>query len=151
MSSTGRSNPSDVPSPLPGDHPDDPTLAGHAVAFQDADAGAAGSDDQAVVALPPLSAAEVVSLEKIVRWVPPALVGYLLIAAALVLLALRRGRLFDAILIVTTLLLTIPPILGYRAQARGRLHSFFRGGDATAASPAAEKQPSSDAESGGPT
>jgi hypothetical protein len=144
MTTTGRSTYSDDAPPLPGDHPHDPALP------QDGAAGATKGDEKPIVALPPLTSAEVVSLQNIVRWVPPALVGYFFIAVGLLLLALRRGRLFDAILVVATLLLTIPPILGYRAQARARLRGFFREGDSTT-NPAGEKQPSPEGKSGGPT
>ncbi len=150
MTTTGRGTDSDDTSFLSGDLPRESSLPADGAGREDGAAGAT-SGDEPDRGLAPLSAADVASLEKIVRWVPPALVGYFLIALALLLLALRRGRLFDAILVVTTLLLTIPPILGYRSQARARLRSFFREGDATAASNRGAEPPSVEGESGGPT
>jgi hypothetical protein len=151
MTTTGRGNDSDDTPPLPADQSHEPSLLEDGPGGEDGAAGASSGGDQPDAGLAPLSAAEIVSLEKIVRWVPAALVGYFFIALTLLLLALRRGRLFDAILVVTTLLLTIPPVLGYRAQARARLRSFFRQGDATVAGNGESEQSSPQGDSGRPT
>lgn len=69
---------------------------------------------------------EAAALRAIARWIGLGTVGYVVIAAALAVLSLRRGRLFDAILVVLTLLLTTPVILGYRKQAIRRARDAGR-------------------------
>lgn len=56
----------------------------------------------------------------IARVLALGLVAYAAVALALVVLSLRRGRLFDALIIVVVLLFTTPVILGYRRQALER-------------------------------
>lgn len=73
------------------------------------------------------SAADVAALRSTLRWIGFGIVIYFFAAIGLVFEGLRRGRLFDAILLVVTWLVTMPMILGYRAQIRTRLHSL-RGG-----------------------
>ena len=57
--------------------------------------------------------------------------AYAAVAVALVGLSLRRGRPFDALIIVVALLVTAPLILAYRRQALGR--SRGTGGSGTEA------------------
>ena len=100
------------------------------------------------VAPQPLSAAEIAALARVSRWIDPALVVYVVVAAALLLLALRRGRSFDAILLATTLFLTVGPILGYRSQVRIRLGGLGGDGAGVAGQAAAESPTSGGTKAG---
>ena len=80
---------------------------------------AATAEDAAVP--PPANAAEARALRNLVRWVAVEVFLYVVVALGLIFLALRRGRLSDAILVLLTLLITTPMILGYRQQALERL------------------------------
>jgi len=99
-------------------------------------------------ARPSLSAAEIAALGRISRWIDPALVVYVVVAVALLVMALRRGRPFDAILLATTLFLTVGPILGYRSQVRIRLGSLAGDGAGVAGQAAAESPTSGGTKAG---
>lgn len=74
----------------------------------------------------PAEGAEAKVLRALVRWVAVEVFLYVLVALGLIFLALRRGRLSDAILVMLTVLITTPMILGYRQQALQRLRGGRR-------------------------
>lgn len=63
------------------------------------------------------------ALRSLVRFVAIEVFLYVVVALVLVFLALRRGRLSDAILVTLTVMITTPMILGYRQQALARLRA----------------------------
>lgn len=69
------------------------------------------------------------SIARVLAW---ALAAYAAAAVGLVVLSLRRGRLFDALIIVVVLLFTTPLILGYRRQALERHRRMVAGRSAPA-------------------
>ena len=102
---------------------------------------AAGADEAQHAS--PVDGAEAKALRALVRWVAVEVFLYVIVALGLVFLALRRGRLSDAILVMLTLLITTPMILSYRQQALerlrgGRLKPVRREEPAPAEAPSAE-------------
>lgn len=80
---------------------------------------------EGAVASPSAAEEDVAALRSTLRWIGFGIVIYFFAAIGLVFEGLRRGRLFDAILLVVTWLVTMPMILGYRKQVRGRLRTLL--------------------------
>jgi len=79
------------------------------------------------------------ALRRVARWVAIEVFLYVVIALVLIFLALRRGRLSDAILVTITVFITTPLILGYRQQALARLRGERKTPAETTPEPAADE------------
>lgn len=115
------------------------------------DASPETNPDTAVAAddppAPPAEGTEATELRALARWVAVEVFLYVIVALGLIFLALRRGRLSDALLVMLTVLITTPMILGYRQQAIERLRGGRRSKAATKAPPsdaAAAENPAAD-------
>ncbi len=99
------------------------------------DASPETNPDTAVAAddppAPPAEGTEATELRALARWVAVEVFLYVIVALGLIFLALRRGRLSDALLVMLTVLITTPMILGYRQQAIERLRGGRRSKAAT--------------------
>ena len=67
------------------------------------------------------------ALQRSARHATFGLAGYTVVALGLIGWSLRRGRLFDALLLLVAMAVTLPPILSYRKQVRERLRALAGG------------------------
>lgn len=75
----------------------------------------------------PADVGSVGALQRSDRHATLGLAAYTLVALGLIGWSLRRGRLSDALLLLVAMAVTLPPILSYRKQVRGRLRVLAGG------------------------